>query len=85
MFNWSEIEEISRLRSEQQSQRLSADVLARLELQAELDAARKPLKARLAHTLVRIGARLDPGTVTIHRPISDHDVLVEGPLSAYLR
>jgi hypothetical protein len=85
MFNWQEVEGLARLRSEQLSQCLSDDEIARLELIAELEAARKPLKARLAHTLVRIGAWLDPGTVTIESPHSDEGVLAEGRLSAYFR
>lgn len=55
----------------------------RIDLLAGIDAARKPLRGRVAAGLVRLGAKLDPKVVLIEE--SADGALAEGRLAAYLR
>ena len=83
MFNWSEIEEVYRMRLAEMAESFSDADVAHLDAINE-DAASRPLRSRLAAVLVRIGARLDPEAVAHSGPFVDHEVLAEGRL-AYLR
>jgi hypothetical protein len=83
MFNWPEIEEWARLRSEHLALQLSPAEVARLEVIQEYERSRKTLRGRFAAALVRFGARLDPDIVVLETPEAGEAVL-EGRLAAYL-
>ncbi|HXH22332.1 MAG TPA: hypothetical protein VNN10_09895 [Dehalococcoidia bacterium] len=79
MFNWLEAEALAWMRQHEVERGLIQAVwIAELR---EPEAARRPLRSRLASLLVRLGARLDPAAVAA----SDADALTEGRLAAYLR
>jgi hypothetical protein len=82
MINWIEIEEWARTREDIAAQVTRID-RERIEVLQDHEASRRPVKARVAASLVRIGARLDPKTVVLHE--SGEDALFEGRLAAYLR
>jgi hypothetical protein len=83
MLNWIEAEEWAKTRFAHVERCMTDLERATLELLAERAAARKPLRARLASAMVRIGARIDPHTVVVHEDADEP--LVEGRLAAYLR
>ena len=56
----------------------------RLDFIREMDAERRPLRARLGAAFVRLGRRLDPVT-SAAEAAATHDILTEGRLAAYLR
>lgn len=81
MVNWMELEHWA-LSCIAGSSRMTESQRLRMAYLEELEASRKPLKARLGEAMVRMGARLDPHTVIVEEPA---DSLYEGRLAAYLR
>ena len=81
MFNWSEIEAVSRLRLEELSRFPSAADIARIEAATEDGSARKPMRSRIAATLVSLGERLDPDAL-LHVERSRHNALLDAQIAA---
>jgi hypothetical protein len=81
MFNWSEIEEAVRLHQQQLAAPPTHNELALMQL----NSGSSPLRSRVAKALVRLSERLDPHVVARHIHDSQHEVLVEGRLAAYIR
>lgn len=82
MFNWREIEELATARLQQSHRCLSEPERLRIQFLDEIEAARRPLRSRLASALVRIGARLDPHVVVVREA---DDAVLDGRQAVYLR